>query len=300
MDDKSFTIRVPKRWVRISMIVGATALIVAPLTAIATHTFNDVPNTHTFHEDIEWLEASGVTKGCNPPTNTLFCPNDFVTRGQMAAFMERFAGYLGAKDGTPAQADNAATADNAKTLDGLEADDFQKVPTTTQHLTIAGTAFTDANGATARTTVSLTSGSTVQWCTRTGGADERAHAAVHLPQGAVVTRMVVNYGDDPGSGSGNGTTWLTRMPLLANSGYGDIFAVTMPNSAAAIASATDTTPSSVTAATIDNTRYVYNVIALGFQPGNTAICGVDIYYEIAPGFDAAALATGSEGPSSQD
>lgn len=113
MDNKSFTIRVPKRWVRISMIVGVTALIVAPLTAMATHTFNDVPNNHTFHADIEWLEASGVTKGCNPPLNDRFCPDDNVTRGQMAAFMERFAGYLGAKDGTPAQADNATTADTA-------------------------------------------------------------------------------------------------------------------------------------------------------------------------------------------
>lgn len=91
MDNKSFTIRVPKRWVRISMIVGVTALIVAPLTAIATHTFNDVPNTHTFHADIEWLEAAGVTKGCNPPTNNLYCPDDDVTRGQMAAFMKRLA-----------------------------------------------------------------------------------------------------------------------------------------------------------------------------------------------------------------
>ncbi len=35
MDDKSFNIRVPKRWARIAMVVTVTALIVAPLTAIA-------------------------------------------------------------------------------------------------------------------------------------------------------------------------------------------------------------------------------------------------------------------------
>jgi hypothetical protein len=104
MHDKSFTFRVPKTWVRTALIVAVTALIVAPLTAVATHTFDDVPNTHTFHAEIAWLEASGVTKGCNPPTNNLYCPNDFVTRGQMAAFMERFAGYLDAKDGTPSRA----------------------------------------------------------------------------------------------------------------------------------------------------------------------------------------------------
>lgn len=94
MDDKSFTIRVSKRWARIAMIVGVTTLVVAPLTAVATHSFSDVPNTHTFHADIEWLKSTGVTKGCNPPGNTQFCPDDFVTRGQMSAFMHRFSDRL--------------------------------------------------------------------------------------------------------------------------------------------------------------------------------------------------------------
>jgi len=42
-----------------------------------------------FEVDIEWLAAAGITKGCNPPTNDLFCPDDSVTRGQMAAFLVR-------------------------------------------------------------------------------------------------------------------------------------------------------------------------------------------------------------------
>ncbi len=54
-----------------------------------TGTFADVPTTHTFYTDIEWLAAEGITKGCNPPDNTLFCPDDDVTRGQMAAFLDR-------------------------------------------------------------------------------------------------------------------------------------------------------------------------------------------------------------------
>lgn len=52
-------------------------------------TFSDVPCDFVFHEDVEWLAESGITKGCNPPDNTLFCPNDNVTRGQMAAFLVR-------------------------------------------------------------------------------------------------------------------------------------------------------------------------------------------------------------------
>jgi hypothetical protein len=109
MDDKSFTVRVSRKWLRIAMIVGVTTLVVAPLTAIASHSFTDVPNSNTFHADIEWLKNADVTKGCNPPANTLYCPSDNVTRGQMAAFMRRFAKYINAEDGTPAQADNANT-----------------------------------------------------------------------------------------------------------------------------------------------------------------------------------------------
>ncbi len=42
-----------------------------------------------FEADIERLAAAGITKGCNPPVNDRFCPNDPVTRGQMAAFLVR-------------------------------------------------------------------------------------------------------------------------------------------------------------------------------------------------------------------
>lgn len=45
-----------------------------------------------FEADIEWLAATGVTKGCNPPANTRFCPDDSVTRGQMAALLVRALG----------------------------------------------------------------------------------------------------------------------------------------------------------------------------------------------------------------
>jgi hypothetical protein len=145
MDTKSYNIRVPKRWARITMVVGVTALFVAPLTAVATHTFNDVPTTHTFHADIEWLEASGVTKGCNPPANTQFCPDDNVTRGQMSAFMKRFAGYIGAEDGTPAQADNATNANNADTLDGSPAEVYLNQSTVTV-ITYTGSTTNNAVG----------------------------------------------------------------------------------------------------------------------------------------------------------
>jgi hypothetical protein len=45
-----------------------------------------------FERDIEAVAAAGITTGCNPPDNDRFCPDDTVTRGQMAAFLARALG----------------------------------------------------------------------------------------------------------------------------------------------------------------------------------------------------------------
>jgi len=52
-----------------------------------------------FTADIVWLAAAGITKGCNPPANDMFCPNETLTRGQMAAFLVRFFGLTDPGDG---------------------------------------------------------------------------------------------------------------------------------------------------------------------------------------------------------
>ena len=54
--------------------------------------FDDVPASNTFARDIERLATAGITKGCNPPQNTSYCPTDEVTRGQMTAFLHRTEG----------------------------------------------------------------------------------------------------------------------------------------------------------------------------------------------------------------
>jgi hypothetical protein len=46
-----------------------------------------------FEGDIDRLGTAGVTKGCNPPVNDSYCPDDLLTRGQMAAFLVRALGY---------------------------------------------------------------------------------------------------------------------------------------------------------------------------------------------------------------
>ncbi|HJR91502.1 MAG TPA: S-layer homology domain-containing protein [Acidimicrobiia bacterium] len=49
----------------------------------------DTGTPPVFFGDIEWLAQTGVTRGCNPPANTMFCPDDPVTRAQMASFLIR-------------------------------------------------------------------------------------------------------------------------------------------------------------------------------------------------------------------
>jgi hypothetical protein len=60
---------------------------------VPVDTFID-DNGSVFEADIEWLAATGITKGCNPPINDMYCPNDPTTRGQMAAFFHRALGSV--------------------------------------------------------------------------------------------------------------------------------------------------------------------------------------------------------------
>src|SRR5690606_39220847 len=47
---------------------------------------------HVFATEVEWLAFQGITHGCNPPAGDLFCVDEVVTRGQMAAFLNRARG----------------------------------------------------------------------------------------------------------------------------------------------------------------------------------------------------------------
>jgi subtilisin family serine protease len=62
------------------------------LTANTHPGFDDVPASSTFAQDIGKLATAGITRGCNPPTNDLFCPDDPITRGELAAFLHRALG----------------------------------------------------------------------------------------------------------------------------------------------------------------------------------------------------------------
>jgi 5'-nucleotidase len=62
------------------------ALFAAP--ASAGGDFVDTEGS-VFEEAIDWMADEGITKGCNPPTNDNYCPDDEVTREVMAAWIAR-------------------------------------------------------------------------------------------------------------------------------------------------------------------------------------------------------------------
>ena len=68
-----------------AVVVWHRQLTPAPGTA----TFNDVPTSDPFFRAIEALGASGVTSGCGGGN---FCPNDVVTRNQLAKFLANALG----------------------------------------------------------------------------------------------------------------------------------------------------------------------------------------------------------------
>jgi S-layer family protein len=68
------------------MIVGYV-LQVSPAPAVPT--FNDVPPSHPFFQYIEALAASGITGGCGGGN---YCPDNPLTRGQMAVFLAKALG----------------------------------------------------------------------------------------------------------------------------------------------------------------------------------------------------------------
>ncbi|NND04150.1 MAG: S-layer homology domain-containing protein, partial [Acidimicrobiia bacterium] len=82
-------------------------------------TFTD-DNDSIFEKDIEALAAAGVTLGCNPPDNDLFCPDAFVTRGQMAAFLVRALGLPPGVEKEFADDDNSIFEEDIEALAAAE------------------------------------------------------------------------------------------------------------------------------------------------------------------------------------
>jgi hypothetical protein len=82
----------PRGWKGRMLVLVVVGLVIAVPLAWATHTFSDVPTASPHHADITAIKNAGITTGCNPPGNTLYCPEQAVRRDQMASFLGRGLG----------------------------------------------------------------------------------------------------------------------------------------------------------------------------------------------------------------
>jgi hypothetical protein len=103
-----------RRWrVPRVLLIGLVLALAIPVGVLAAQRYSDVPTSNKFYNDIEAIAAVGITSGC---TATRYCPDGLVTRGQMAAFLNRL-GALG-----PGKTPKV----NADRLDGLDSSAFTR------------------------------------------------------------------------------------------------------------------------------------------------------------------------------
>jgi hypothetical protein len=107
--------------VRLVLRSTIVAMVLAVMNPLAMSSAEPLPggsfvddDTSVHQESIEAIAAAQITRGCNPPDNTRFCPETAVTRGEMAAFLVRALRL-------PA-ADPAGFGDTAESIFGAEID----------------------------------------------------------------------------------------------------------------------------------------------------------------------------------
>jgi hypothetical protein len=120
-----------KRLKRARPLVLLLALVFAA-PVLASDTFFDVPASNPHHADITTIKVAGITQGCNPPDNTLYCPADAVRRDQMASFLQRGLG-------------RAARASTSIFLTTIDSTSFQDAATVS--IAAPGSGFVLVNGA---------------------------------------------------------------------------------------------------------------------------------------------------------
>jgi hypothetical protein len=100
----------PVRWMVAALAVALLVALV-PLGLLAAGPFTDLDPNSPHNGNIAAIQAAGITKGCDPPDFTQYCPKDNVTREEMASFLARTAGLGG--NPPVAHALTAQTADTA-------------------------------------------------------------------------------------------------------------------------------------------------------------------------------------------
>jgi hypothetical protein len=180
---------------------------------------------------------------------------------------------------------------DAATLGGLTADEFVKVPAPGHDAyTASGLAWLDQDGLNMTRVQSTYEGRTT-WCTRTGTGDPSASIDLHLPHGAIITELNVDYIDDAGATTTNGTARITRQPIFSGSGDGvnqTVFSADLQDPGTGFQGlprvATSTRvpagfPGFPNTPPIDNLTYAYSITAHPALAA-TAVCAARVVYEL--------------------
>lgn len=102
----------------------------------ATHDFDDVPTSNPFHDEISWMVDVGITGGFSDGT---YRPGSAVTRGSMAAFLQRL---FDLRDTVKVQAGNFAAIDTPESV-WVDVDGVTGTPTMSTTVNVpAGTTAT--------------------------------------------------------------------------------------------------------------------------------------------------------------
>ena len=86
--------RWPQHWRRERKLLATLALALClgvPAFAVVQGSFSDVPPSAFYYNAVEAIYHAGITSGC---ATGLYCPENSVTRGQMAVFMQRGFGRI--------------------------------------------------------------------------------------------------------------------------------------------------------------------------------------------------------------
>jgi hypothetical protein len=248
-------VRILRRLPTIAIVLSVA--IAFPLGVIASHQFTDVPTSNTFHDDIDAIADVGVTTGCAVGK---YCPKDFVTREQMAAFLNRL-GALGPGK-TPVV--------NADKLDGLTSSQLARSDQT-QHYSCAG-----PNMDPHQSTTTYTSTSSYRYLDLTS---DFLSCAVHLPDGATVSSFTADVYDVYGEPGYHTTCGLIRVQSDETTG-------TLANTPGSGANPGYTTLVDATISTpvIDNAAYAYSAHCYlpGLVGNQIRVVKVTVTYTGAP------------------
>jgi hypothetical protein len=231
--------------------------IAFPLGVLASHQFTDVPDSNIFHADISAVADAHVTTGCDVDK---FCPKDFVTREQMAAFLNRLGALQAGK----------VPKVNADKVDGLDSVSFERSDVSINgHYTCAGPAMepnVDAGWA---------KDNLKSW--KTSATQVYFSCSVLVPNGATMTSVEYLVGD---SNAGQRvycdlvrTEWAVGHSASTIAAAATTYAGTPGNTAIY--------PPTITAPVVDNATYLYLARCIPEAPDNsTFVVGVRVYYTV--------------------